>query len=169
MPQVQEDFLRAIENKVKKTKEWSDLERKALANLLAQSRKNLETTDEKVNVYRVAEVIEFSYKPIFNILSTQRFVTETYPCEHEAFFHAGLIGKRNPELKKKLTTLMPTVCEGLQKFMTDERFKPEDKNPRTKSVVARRAAGVFRITISDTQSHKNLMTPKRPDRRICSR
>jgi len=75
MPQLQEDFLRAIENKVKKTKEWSDLERKALSKLLSQSRKNLETTDEKVNVYRIIEVIELSYKPIFKILSTHRFVT----------------------------------------------------------------------------------------------
>ena len=135
---------------MKKIKEWSDLERKALANLLAQSRKNLETTDEKVNVYRVAEVIEFSYKPIFNILSTQRFVTDTYPCEYEAFFHAGLIDKRSPKLKKQLPTLMPTVREGLQKFLTDDRFRPEDKNPRSKSVVARRAASAFRIILGDS-------------------
>jgi hypothetical protein len=140
MLRCQEDFLRAIEKKVKETKDWSDLERKALAKLLSQSRKNLEKTDEKVNVYRVAEIIELSYKPIFNILSTQHFVTETYPCEYEAFFHVGLIRKRNPELTKQLPTLMPTIHEGLRKFMTDGRFKPEDTNPRNKSVVARRAA-----------------------------
>ena len=154
MPQLQEDFLRAIESHVKKTKEWSDLERKALAKLLAQSRKNLETTDEKVNGHRVAEVIELSYKSIFTILTTQRFVTETYPCEYEAFFHAGLIGQRNPELKKHLRTLMPTVCEGLQKFLTDDRFKPDDTHPRRKSVVARRAATAFGITIRTSSTTK---------------
>ena len=143
MPQVQEHFLCAIENKVKKTKEWSDLERKALSKLLSQSRKNLETTDEKVNVYRITEVIELSYKPIFYILSTHRFVTETGPCEYEAFFHVGLIRKCNPELKKQLPTLMPTVHEGLQKFMADDRFKPEDTNPHNKSVVARQATGTL--------------------------
>ena len=140
MPQLQEDFLHAIQNLVKKTEDWTIQERRALSKLLTQSRKNLEITDEKVNVYRVAEVIEFSYKPIFNILSTQRVVTETYPCEYEAFFHAGLIGQRDPELKNQLPTLMPTVYEGLQDFMTDDRFKPEDTHPRSKSVVARRAA-----------------------------
>ena len=150
MPQLQEDILCAIENKVKKTKEWSDLDRQALAKLLAQSRKNFEITDEKVNVYRVAEVIELSYKPIFDILSTQRFVTEAYPCEYEAFFHAGLIDKCNPELKKQLPILMSTVYKGLQKFIIDEGFKPEDTNPRSKSVVARRAAHAFKIILRDS-------------------